>query len=113
MDPQACLERIFQAVRDNDKDEFEGAMEDLAQWFIKSGHPPVLKSLHEHLGPSRRAVHSEYIQKWEPCCRKALSSRRCTISVVDPNNETGNGPYAFTIWTYSGEEWLKVLLPME
>lgn len=40
MDPDACMERILQAVMDGDRQEAFGAMEDLIGWLKFGGFPP-------------------------------------------------------------------------
>lgn len=40
MDPNACLTRIVDAFRDDDTDECDAAMSDLAEWLDKGGFAP-------------------------------------------------------------------------
>lgn len=42
MDAQACLARIIDAARDNDRDEYIAACEDLAEWLGSGGFAPVV-----------------------------------------------------------------------
>lgn len=40
MDPNACLTRLLDALRDKDRMEAVGAMEDLTDWLAKGGALP-------------------------------------------------------------------------
>jgi hypothetical protein len=40
MDPNACMERILQAIRDGNRSEAFEAMEDLLGWLKFGGFPP-------------------------------------------------------------------------
>lgn len=40
MDPQACWERIKEALRDGDREEAQYALQDLAEWIRKGGFLP-------------------------------------------------------------------------
>jgi hypothetical protein len=42
MDPNACLQRIITAARDNDRDEYIAACEDLAGWLRAGGFKPTV-----------------------------------------------------------------------
>ena len=40
MDPNACFQRIMDAIADNDRAEAQEAAEDLHEWLRKGGFPP-------------------------------------------------------------------------
>jgi hypothetical protein len=40
MDPQACWTRIKETLRNNDREEAEYALQDLAEWIRKGGYLP-------------------------------------------------------------------------
>lgn len=42
MDPNACLERLIEAIRDRDYAEIRYAADDLADWIAKGGDSPDL-----------------------------------------------------------------------
>jgi hypothetical protein len=87
MDPQACFERILDAIENQDADEFTGAFEDLANWLQRGGFPPVVRSL----GEARYAVGPSHNWQFETRPRKVLScvpfDRPYTIRSVDPQAE--------------------------
>ncbi len=44
MDPNACMQRLLNAVRDKDRFESRNALRDLVEWLQKGGFPPVFNS---------------------------------------------------------------------
>lgn len=108
MDPQACLQRIFDAVKAGDNDELYWAFQDLANWLVKGGTRPVLVSLETEAplpytdrervnlnGRSLGAMNEAY-----------------TIQTKDPHNRTGHGPYEFVVYLRD-EPRFRCDLPME
>ena len=51
MDPNACFDRIMDAIDEHDADEFHWAMRDLWQWLDNGGFPPLVQDLRDN-GPS-------------------------------------------------------------
>lgn len=106
MDPQACLARIFDMIRDgDDKDDIYYAFKDLAEWLVKGGFPPILASLEEvmplndKIGDRKRVnVHGR---------------PHYTIQIVDHLNQSGDGPYEFVVWDHRGEPKHRFALPMK
>ena len=45
MDPQATFRRILEAQAANDRDEFDQAFHDLAEWLKRGGFAPVVSDL--------------------------------------------------------------------
>lgn len=119
MDPQACLERIFDAMRDNDAQEFRSAFEDLYEWLKSGGFAPKLASLTDACGPARVAVgypgmSLNSLPRYKNRPRKIVSSDPsldvdCTsqnhfaIMTADHTNESRNGPYVFVAYDFRGD----------
>jgi len=109
MDPQACLQRIFDLINDNDPDSYY-AFEDLAEWLKKGGFPPVLKSL-EFDGQPAMILHGRPVNLTD---ETGFGKPYYSIMVKDHLNKSGNGPYVFVIYDYfNGEELHRFDLPME
>lgn len=44
MNPDACMQRLLNAIEDQDREECAAATDDLAAWLDKGGFPPRFKS---------------------------------------------------------------------
>jgi len=107
MDPQACLQRIFDLVNDKDKDCYEAA-EDLYQWLKKGGHPPVLKSL-DDLCPCPSGLKRVTLE----IAQHGTWNLIYVIHIQDYKNHSGNGPYRLTVWSDLQTKEFEINFPME
>ena len=48
MDPQACLQRLCEAIECQDRDEMRSASYDLVMWLKKDGFVPTVNSIQLH-----------------------------------------------------------------
>jgi len=106
---QSCLERIFQLIRDEQQftDDYDDAFRDLADLLISGADPPVLRSINDAL-PTEGHTHTCVI--WLP---STFHESHYEIQPTDLLNRTGNGPYAFIVWSYNyGRRKFKIALPM-
>ena len=96
MDPQACLQRILDALEAQDRDEFAYAMQDLADWLQHGGFAPICVTL----GMGR--VNT--VRGYEPKPRQRIESKvgrgAFAIQTIVPD-EPDKG-FEFVI--YRGEE---------
>ena len=115
MDPQACLARLFELVNAEDTDSYY-AFEDLANWLIKGGFPPVLNSL-EEVWPSKKTDGARKICHGRPVNlpdETGFGKPYYTIQVKDHNNKSGKGPYEFCVYKYSDGDLIhRFDLPMD
>jgi len=82
MDPQATLERILDALANEDGTELVEACQDLANWLRKGGFAPKMPP--EGLGETRQAIHSDYGMKYRTVPRKGFWWEGYAIQCVDP-----------------------------
>lgn len=87
MDPNATLQRIFDAVKDNNHDEYGQAFLHLFDWLNSGGFSPNM--------PRRLPVGSGKQLRTNSAHRTAdrCGSNDFAIQVVDPNSDCG--PFEF------------------
>lgn len=95
MDPQATLDAIFEAVKNNDDEQFHQSFEDLAEWLRKGGFRPVLKTMGMTKYNTGQMV-TRYVEK----PRVSLLCGRYAIMTIDSNSDAG--PYQFVIYSPDG-----------
>ena len=101
MDPNATLQRIFDAAADNDREEYEQAWDDLLEWLRVGGFPPALREL-----PPSRYGPGEYFRG----PRNSLGDAKCAIM----SREVNHPERGFMICAYNGrgDETARWILPL-
>lgn len=115
MDPQTYLQRILDAIAANDRDEFQNAFEDLAEWLAKGGEPPKCTTL----GMGKMNVGYPGMMVGSPpktidSPRKIISStcKRYAIMQADANDASKG--YVFVVYNWAGTRKLATyILPKE
>lgn len=93
MDPTACLQRIFDAVKDNDHEEYFTAFEDLFNWLDRGGFSPTMpRTLKGADGKTTKQLRTNSSHN---------SAKSYAIQTVDPNSS--EGPFEFVRYGRNGD----------
>ena len=94
MDPTACVQRILDACREGDSDEYASAWSDLAYWMERGGFAPTVRTL------GVREVTTLYGVETHERRRIESPDGRYAIQSVNPNGiEDG---FAFVQYDFRG-----------
>lgn len=88
MDPNACMQRILNAIKAQDKYAAEDALEDLIEWLEKGGFAPRFTS--EMAGKDRFGNQ-----------RRVLRFKNVSIQTVHPADDRDG--WELVCWTYLGD----------
>ena len=104
MDPNTCFLRILEALHEEDEDEFNAALEDLAHWLRHGGFAPVVTSL----GTTKINVTGPYWyspKEWKTVPRKRLGNKRYAIQVTGEtlHNPPETAKFEFVAYSFKGD----------
>lgn len=97
MDPQACLQRIFDAFNSGDQDEYAQAFVDLFEWLKAGGAPPIVKELPPCSNGDARRRLGTTSQHMGICCGYFA------IQSTNFNLRQSPGPFEFVRYNLSCE----------
>lgn len=92
MDPNDCMARLLAAVRDENREECDAALDDLVEWLDRGGFPPKFTT--EMAGLTRHGEPKRWLGFYGPCKR--------SIQTVNHGNDAAG--WELVTWTYGGEK---------
>ncbi len=96
MDPQATLDAILDAIATNNREQFDEAFNDLANWLQRGGYPPTCKGL----GMASYRTTSGHSMPHKPRQTITATNGLYSIQTIRADDLTA---YEFVIWSPKGE----------